>query len=87
MQLQLHLLALLAGPCQSLSALITIAHKTKWHGNFVFNAERVIHSKSTGASIHGTQAASYTHAFRNRLLFAKRQRECFRLHVGCANTQ
>ena len=29
----------------------------------------------------------YTHARRNRLLFAKRQRGIFNLHVGCANTQ
>ena len=27
----------------------------------------------------------YTHACRNRLLFAKRQRRIFILHVGCAN--
>ena len=36
---------------------------------------------------HSTQAAPYTLARRNRLLFAKRQRGVFRLHVGCANTQ
>ena len=44
----------------------------------VFNAERVSHS---------TQAASYTHARQNRLLFANRQRGILRLRVGCANTQ
>ena len=43
--------------------------------------------QSTGASTHGTQAAPYTHARRNRLLLTKRQRGIFRLHVGCANTQ
>ena len=36
---------------------------------------------------HSTQAAPYTHARRIRLLFAKRQRGIFKLHVGCANTQ
>ena len=36
---------------------------------------------------HDTQTAPYTHAHRNRLLFAKRQRGIIRLHVGCANTQ
>ena len=36
---------------------------------------------------HSTQAAPYTHACWNRLLFAKRQRGIFRLQVGCANTQ
>ena len=36
---------------------------------------------------HSTQTAPYTHARRNWLLFAKRQRGIFRLHVGCANTQ
>ena len=29
----------------------------------------------------------YTHAYRNRQLISKRQRQIFRLHVGCANTQ
>ena len=29
-----------------------------------------------------TQAAPYTHACRNRLLFVKRERGIFKLHVG-----
>ena len=52
----------------------------------VFNAEKVILSTvaeySTGASTHSTQAAPYTHARRNWLLFAKRQRGIFRLLWG-----
>ena len=49
-----------------------------------FNAESVLLSRVQ----HSTQAASYTHARQNRLLFAKRQRGgAFRLHAGCANTQ
>ena len=36
---------------------------------------------------HSTQAAPYTHARQNRLLFANRQRGIFRLRLGCANTQ
>ena len=36
---------------------------------------------------HSTQTAPYTHARQNQLLFAKRQRGIFKLHVGCANTQ
>ena len=40
------------------------------------------HSRS-----HSTQSTPYNHASWNRLLFAKRQRGMFRLHVGCENTQ
>ena len=36
---------------------------------------------------HSTQAAPYTHACQNLLLFAERQRGMFRPHLGRENTQ
>ena len=61
-----------------------LKHWTKVH---VFNAKRVSLSRIRLLAPNGIQASPYTHAGQNRLLFAKRQRGIFRLHVGCANTQ
>ena len=54
---------------------------------FVLSSMRRELSSLEDSINHSTQAAPYTHACQNRLLFAERQKGVFRPHLGRENTQ